>query len=435
MKRLMTMLSATAVAAFAVGAANGDTLTGTGFETNYALGPLNTAQDDNGYTLDDHAGLFQKVWLDVGVLETAIVTNYAAGEAAAIETATGVAAGNNYLKLEDADLVTRYAQAGGDAVEIPNTGVYIDTLVKFTVSEDTPDQTTEDGDKLCIWVNVDSETGATNLMVKAGYIVDDMGATVPTNYVVTGAFPNGDIEGWHRLKVIAYTVIDEDELLASGFTIEIDGNLVGTGVCPFANASTYTFSDNVSAYMASSPYKLFPSLVSVADDDGSGNSTTLTSIGFKGSGSVDELQFAAVPAPTPGGDDWADDPTEIADNTPAATQYPALASSALATADAKKLTVWATDNSIDFAAVAADTTGTLVEAYLLNCATSEVEDEKDEFVLSITFDENGIPQVSAPAGKEYNVTIQLKGSNDLSTWTNVGAASKSYQFYKAVLAL
>lgn len=423
MKRLMTMLSATAVAAFAVGAANGDTLnTGTGFETGaYILGGnLNTEKDDAGEDLESES---DRVWGSIPDLESgvAVVSNWN-GET--IPASYDKARGDNYLKLDSAPLISRYAQAGGEAVEMTSEGVYIDTLVQFTVSEDTPDQTTEDGDKLCIWVNVDSETGATNLMVKAGYISDESGENItPTAYTTDYSF-GGDDNGWHRLTVKAINGIDEVGVLA-GFVIYVDGVAVKTSMSVMCNE-----------FAEASPLVVegaFPSLISSLSSEGG----TLQSIGFKGTGSIDNVQFTTEnPLPAPGGDDWADDPTEIEDNTPAATQYPALADSALATADAKKLTVWATANSIDFAAVAADTTGaTYAEAYLLNCAPAEVEDEKDEFVLSITFDENGIPQVSAPAGKEYNVTIQLKGSNDLSTWTNVGAASKTYQFYKAVLAL
>ena len=435
MKKLMTMF-ASAATLCAFGVVNAEGLTSTGFETaGYVAGQnLSTTNDDYGYA--SGAPSFAETWVDVEPLDdgVAVVTAYGSEGAAAKGDVTPVAGGDdigdNYLKLDSAPLISRYAQTGGEAYEIPSEGIYIDTLVKFTPSEDTEPETTA-GDKLCIWVNVDEETGATNLMVRAGYIEDDTGTTVPTNYVVTGAFQN--LDGWHRLTVIAYTSIDEDEWLASGFAIKIDGNLVGTDICPFADASTYIFNENVAAYMASSPYKLFPSLVSQADDD----STSLTSIGFKGSGSIDNLQFTTTnPLPTPSEDDWVDDPEEIPANTTAATQYPALASSALANADAKKLTVWATDNNIDFATVEADTTGTLVDAYLLNCDPAEVEDEKDEFVLSITFDSEGNPRIEAPDGKEYNGTLTIYGSDDLSIpKANWDAKTDGDTFFYGVLSL
>ncbi len=203
--------------------------------------------------------------------------------------------GSKYLALDGLDQpLQRYAQAGGTVYEIPKDGIYIDTRVKFTVSEDDAPEAGP-GDKLCVWVGVDPVSGATNLMVKAGYIEDQFGTTASTNYVVTGAFPDGNIEGWHRLTVIAYTQLDEDNWLGSGFAIKIDGNLVGTELCPFADPSTFTFNDNVKAYMASSPYQLFPSLIAVGDD----NSQTLTSVGFQGSGSIDNVQFTTDPIPQP----------------------------------------------------------------------------------------------------------------------------------------
>jgi len=131
---------------------------------------------------------------------------------------------------------------------------------------------------------------------------------------------------------------------------------------------------------------------------------------------------------------WADDPTVIPDNTPAATQYPALADTALATADAKKLTVWAKANNVDFSTVKDDASD-YVEAFLLNCATGDVADEKAEFVLSITFDSEGNPVVNLPDGKNYNGTLQMKGSPDLTNWTNVSEPSSTYKFYKYELSL
>ena len=134
-----------------------------------------------------------------------------------------------------------------------------------------------------------------------------------------------------------------------------------------------------------------------------------------------------------GGNDWEADPTQIDPTKTAAEVYPALATSALATANAQKLTVWATAQNIAFNDATTDQ-DTYVEAFLLNCAVAEVDDEKDEFVANITF-VNGLPVVTPPAGKTYNGTLQLKGSTNLTTWTDVSAASSDYQFYKYELSL
>lgn len=72
------------------------------------------------------------------------------------------------------------------------------------------------------------------------------------------------------------------------------------------------------------------------------------------------------------------------------------------------------------------------EAFLLNCAPGDVETEKAAFKLNITVVGSTVT-VTGPEGKNYNGTIQLKGSNDLSTWTDVSAGSTDYKFYKAEL--
>lgn len=136
---------------------------------------------------------------------------------------------------------------------------------------------------------------------------------------------------------------------------------------------------------------------------------------------------------------WVDDATTVTNQT-VAQAYPSLASTALATANAGELTVWAKANSIDFATAAAtiDAAPTLyTEAFLLNCApvAATVATEKAAFVLDISVAADGTITVSLPAGKHYNGTLQMKGSTDLSTWDDVSEASSSYKFYKYELSL
>ena len=131
---------------------------------------------------------------------------------------------------------------------------------------------------------------------------------------------------------------------------------------------------------------------------------------------------------------WDEDPAE---GKTAAQEYPALAGTALASADAKKLTTWAKSNSVTFAdAGAAAADSTLVEAFMLNCApTAEaVAAEKADFKATITVNADGTITVTAPEG--YNVTPQMKGATSLSgPWDDISEASDSYQFYKFELSL
>ena len=141
--------------------------------------------------------------------------------------------------------------------------------------------------------------------------------------------------------------------------------------------------------------------------------------------------------------DWVDvnDPTAMAaiNGKTAAQAYPALAGTALASADAVKLTRWATAKSVNFSTASSGADTTMVEAFLLNCAVTAgaVAAEKAAFVLTITFNSSGIPEVNLPAGKEYNGTLQLKGKANLNdaSWTDVNAASSSYKFYMYELSL
>ena len=308
MKKLMTILSVTAVAAFAVGAANGDTLnTGTGFETaGYVAGQdLDTAKDDAGAV---PGGNFAPTWAPTNLEDgVAIVTAYD-GEGAAVKAdvaaATGVAVadlGSNYLKLEGAPLITRYAQTAtydpnNDKV-VPNPvdigdGLYIDTLVQFTAAdpETPPTPDIDGGDKLCIWLaeNEQDQTQCT-LMITAGFVADDMGYIIPTNYATTTTLENNS---WHRLQVKALSAIDSDEgdgVLTAGFVVFIDGTAVATTTSPIDSEyiSAYTLNARVQRYMTAGSYSLFPSLV----DASSQTANTITSLSFQGSGAVDNLTF------------------------------------------------------------------------------------------------------------------------------------------------
>ena len=313
MKKLMTILSVTAVAAFAVGAANGDTLnTGTGFETDgsspaYIAGEdLDTAKDDAGAGAghNDFAPTWAPTNLEDGV---AIVTAYGgegAAVAADVATATGVAVadlGSNYLKLDGAPLITRYAQPAtydpnNDKV-VPNPvdiggGLYIDTLVQFTAAdpETPPTPDVDGGDKLCIWL-ADNEEDPTQctLMVTAGFVDSDDGYTiVATNYETTTKLANNS---WHRLQVKVLAGIDSEDtdMLGDGFVVIIDGsNTVATTTCPINSEfiSEYALNARAQRYMTAGSYKLFPSLINKDTDSG-----TITSLSFQGSGAVDNLTF------------------------------------------------------------------------------------------------------------------------------------------------
>ena len=305
MKKLMTIL-ASAATLCAVGAANGDALTTTGFETaGYVAGQnLSTTNDDYGYA--SGAPSFAGTWVPLDNLEdgVAVVTAYGgegAAVAADVATATGVAVGDlgsNYLKLDSAPLISRYAvqqdqddfdPADPKSVDIGN-GLYIDALVQFTAADPETPPTASEGDKLCIWL-ADNEEDPTQctLMVTAGFVNDDGGLDVfATNYVTTTKLANNS---WHRLQVKVLKAIDSEGsgALGDGFVVFIDGNAVATTTCPI-NAEyvgDYVLNARAQRYMTAGSYSLFPSLVML----GSTGDGTITSLCFSGSGAVDNLVF------------------------------------------------------------------------------------------------------------------------------------------------
>ena len=305
MKKIMTILASTAMLC-AVDAANGDALTTTGFETaGYVAGQnLSTTNDDYGNA--SGAPSFAGTWVPLDNLEdgVAVVTNYGgagAAVAADVAAATGVEVadlGSNYLKLDSAPLISRYAvqqdqdnfdPANPKSVDIGN-GLYIDTLVQFTAADPETAPETADGDKLCIWLaeNEQDPTQCT-LMITAGFVNDFYGAIVPTNYETEVKLANNS---WHRLQVKALAAVDsdqeEDAALGDGFVVKIDDVVVATTACPLYDEAAFTLNPRAARYLTTGSYKLFPSLVPM----GGAGEGTITSLSFKGSGAVDNLSFS-----------------------------------------------------------------------------------------------------------------------------------------------
>ena len=298
----MTVVSVTATL-LAFGAVYGDGLTSTGFETEgsfpaYVAGQdLNTAKDDAGAVAGDND--FAATWVSTNLEEgVAIVTAYDGEGAAAkadVATATGVAVadlGSNYLKLDGAPLISRYAKAGGTAVDIGD-GLYIDTLVQFTAAdpETPPTPDVDGGDKLCIWL-ADNEEDPTQctLMITAGFVNDDMGLSViATNYATTTKLENNS---WHRLQVKALKAIDSEGTgaLGDGFVVFIDGSVVATTACPINEeyVGDYVLNARAQRYMTANNYSIFPSLLR----RGRPSAGEITALSFQGSGAVDNLSFS-----------------------------------------------------------------------------------------------------------------------------------------------
>jgi len=82
-------------------------------------------------------------------------------------------------------------------------------------------------------------------------------------------------------------------------------------------------------------------------------------------------------------------------------------------------------------------TSDAAKAYLLDCAATKeaIEDAREDFKLTISFDENGAPVVEGPDGAETykNGNIVLKGRASLSEGEWATADSAAHNFFKAFL--
>lgn len=225
---------------------------------------------------------------------------------------TGDNPGTQYLELStEGGTLWRSLAAGdtsaadiagklGDAQVIPDGGLYIDTMVQFTPTEDGGAPDTTGGDKLAIWLNVDSsgEAPMTNLCVKARQvsgaecdgIVDPLG----TIYTITNVVPQPGT--WYRLTVKAVSdltsyglfggfqiFLDNTVLVADKMTV--DGEAYGT----LSGDTSYCSTEKLALITEK---KVFASLVDL---------TGLQAVGFKGSGALDNLAISEKdPLPAPG---------------------------------------------------------------------------------------------------------------------------------------
>lgn len=230
---------------------------------------------------------------------------------------TGDAAGDKYLELsteggtlwrslaEGNTTGTDIADKLGAAQALPAGGLYIDTMVQFTPTEDGGAPETTGGDKLAIWLNVDSSSGApvTNLMVKAGHVYRDGSEVVdPMPFVLEGT--SGVVPGtWYRLTVKA--IPDVTKSIAdghrntgvTGYQILLDGQALSTKATVFESSYIdWAFED----WLEDADKALLQSGTVFAGLDGFVTASTLQAVGFKGSGALDNLAISeTAPSPAP----------------------------------------------------------------------------------------------------------------------------------------
>ena len=277
MKKLMTMLSAAALA-FGLRAAD----TGTSFEGMDA-GPLDTASSTGELTAP---GEGQSYWSATNENCAATVVE---GQSIARSLETKYpsqytdASQKKYLDVKTTfgNPLERKAKADGMGVALAENSFYIDTLVKFTIFDSEPEFSKYEGAKLMAWLQEeldanDEPTGVTNFCIRAGY------ANKQTRTYVMDSISNPT--AWHRLTVKAIPSIYKDGD-TPGFVIFVDGN--AKGAASEGNKDHGIVAGEVDARYLDflDQHRLFLSM----DQGSSGQS--ISAVAFDGQGCVDDLVF------------------------------------------------------------------------------------------------------------------------------------------------
>lgn len=195
----------------------------------------------------------------------------------------------------------------GDPQIVPDTGLYIDTMVQFTPTEDGSEPELGEDAKLAIWLNVaqaEDGTATTNLCVR-GRKYTSLYSSTSEAYTFTLVEATGgtmDIQPgkWYRLTVVALQLLDWGNVeegtwvydVLSGFRIFLDGKELKPSESPFTQDDIETFfnepnsesgltADVIALVQAG---KVVPNL----DTDGS-RAFALSAVGFKGSGAIDDF--------------------------------------------------------------------------------------------------------------------------------------------------
>ena len=321
------------------------------------------------------------------------------------------AGGQNYLELStEGGTLWRSLAVGnthgegiggrlGAAQALPAGGLYIDTMVQFTPTEDGGAPETTGGDKLAIWLNVETgeglETPVTNLCVKANaYTLGEAGpmaaATTFPLVPADGSALSINPGTWYRLtvKAVANALATDENGIIPAFEIRVDGALMkAASGLPFSEFFGEFVAEGLQA--AYGQNALFPSLQEMG---GAGASITLQAVGFKGSGALDNLAFSETePQPTPG--------PEFAVNWGESGVTAVWGATPPTAAELAAIQAWATANGLSATQVAGETGAA---AYLLGMTT--VPNEVP--ALSIT-------SIDQTAGG-WTVTVACSAQSDLS---------------------
>ena len=277
MKKLMTVLASAATALCAVGAWADFTETSTDFEGLTAGQAFDSNNGMNGY------------WVGASDAELFISNHTDTISVSRPNYEDRDNANEKYLAIESS--VTRgLNEMSGTAfpgVAIPDNGIYLDTLVKFTAADEVfGNDALAAGDKIAIEYVAqgdDVDDPITNFVIRAGYI----GTEVTAKNYFAAVPENFDVSAWHRLTVRTFASIDAANHV--GFVVYLDE-------VPLAYSTSDACGDNFEATGLAADYytnelrALYPSAVGVGDDK-----STIASVTFSGTGCIDDVVFSTEP--------------------------------------------------------------------------------------------------------------------------------------------
>ena len=387
------------------------------FEAAGLLGKTVGAKDDAGGTNGD---IYWKYDVVSGSADGSVVKAYGDQTPPRPTGQLSGTPGDNYLALstEGGTLwrsVNPNASGLGAPQAIAKEGqIYIDTMVQFTATEDGNAPDVDSADKLAIWLDADTEAGTKTLKVLANAFTfgEDGPAPQTTPFALVPADGSTlaiEPGAWYRLSVksVANVLKADAPGTIQGFQIRVDGKLMKAASGePFAPAFG-DFLDDTYKTAALTDKTVFASLQQMGN---SGDPMTLTAVGFKGSGAIDDVVITE--------DELFGPTVAVTGVTLSQTTAEITVGGDTLTLTAKVLPENATNNKVKWA-TSDETIATVVDGVVTAVAAGEVEitataDGKSaKCVVTVKAAAKQYPEYIAEADKfKYDAWVSAYGVTD-----------------------
>lgn len=169
---------------------------------------------------------------------------------------------------------------------LTSTGVVVDTLIKFTPYDEEDQASLDDTNaKIAVWVKeIEGGDGAAStyqLMVSAGKFDSESSTLTRTDYACSSKI--NDINAWYRLTVKAVADMSGGYQIP-GFVVFLNGEAVSSAEVKKDVSSIDKLSSEATSWNVVG--SIFPSLIS--------SDQTIRQVGFAGKGWIDDLSFTDV---------------------------------------------------------------------------------------------------------------------------------------------